>query len=244
VLWSIEGFSSKDPPPLQSTAPTAHDPSRVTRSAFSNPVSPAGPAALYTRLLHFHTPGCGPQFFMRFRIHHVPDEHHVLAFCNATGKIFFWDFERFKAYLDFAEAYKTSVEKNEAPPPRPAWLQQTYTRKGPSGDSLSRAKEASDMESVDTGSASASMSVPPVSTVDEDLKSTKLLKDFSQDTVNTWESKYNVDSPHRHLKAHKVESLKMPHFVGRQVGWSPDGQWCVVVGSANLAMVLHRWAKK
>jgi len=102
------------------------------------------------------------------------------------------------------------------------------------------------MESGDTGSVSASALVPTVlaAQADEDVKSTKLLRDFSQDTVNTWESRYNADSPHRHLKAHKVESVKIQHFVGRQVGWSPDGQWCVVVGSANLAMVLHRWAKK
>jgi polycomb protein EED len=64
---------------------------------------------------------------------------------------------------------------------------------------------------------------------------------YSADTVLSWESKYNIDSPHRPLKAHKVEAFGMSSFVGRQVGWSPGGEWCVVVGSSNVALILQRW---
>ncbi|OAQ86572.1 embryonic ectoderm development protein [Purpureocillium lilacinum] len=107
VLWRIEGFSSDGPPPAPSTAPTLQnvvptsneDPGRLTRSAFVPATSPICPAQ-YTRLLEFHTPSCGPQFFMRFKLHHVPGQNPVLAFCNAAGNIFFWDLKRLTVYRD------------------------------------------------------------------------------------------------------------------------------------------------
>ncbi|PHH75875.1 hypothetical protein CDD83_4347 [Cordyceps sp. RAO-2017] len=85
VLWRIEGFSSDSPPPRTSMAPT---PQIVV------------PSAQYTRLLEFHTPNCGPQFFMRFKLHHVPGQNPVLAFCNAAGNIFFWDLKRITEYCN------------------------------------------------------------------------------------------------------------------------------------------------
>ncbi|KID61922.1 WD40 domain-containing protein, partial [Metarhizium hybridum] len=107
VLWRIEGFSSEGLPPPQSAAPTPQnvvptsyeDPDRLTRSAFVPATSPQCPSQ-YTRLLEFHTPNCGPQFFMRFKLFHVPDQNPVLAFCNAAGNIFFWDFRRLTVYLE------------------------------------------------------------------------------------------------------------------------------------------------
>ena len=110
-LWRIEGFSSSNPPPAESEAPVAQttipsnceEASRLTLSAFVPTVSPQCPSQ-YTTLLQFATPNCGPQFFMRFKLHFVPDQHPVLAFCNAGGNVFFWDFERLVAYREFMEA--------------------------------------------------------------------------------------------------------------------------------------------
>ena len=31
-------------------------------------------------------------------------------------------------------------------------------------------------------------------------------------------------------------------FLGRQIAWSPGGEWCVVVGSMNCVAVLQRWS--
>ncbi len=94
VLWRIEGFSSGDPPLPASQAP-ACDTSEQTRSAFSPVISASRPAQ-YTRLLQFHTPGCGAQFFMRFDVFHAPNEHPLLTFCNAESRILFWDLARLR----------------------------------------------------------------------------------------------------------------------------------------------------
>src|SRR6185436_17048731 len=93
VLWRVEGFSSADDLPTPDVAPTAYDPTKLTRSAFS-PQTAASGQGQYTRLLQFHTPGCGPQFFMRFSVYQAPNRHPILAFCNAGSKMFFWDLRR------------------------------------------------------------------------------------------------------------------------------------------------------
>ncbi|MBE3045048.1 hypothetical protein IMZ48_21325, partial [Candidatus Bathyarchaeota archaeon] len=80
--------------------------------------------------MELDTPGCGPQFFMRFRLHHAPGQNPVLAFCNANGKVFFWDFERLRGYRDFVRATIDAQEAGQPLPPRPSWLQQAHPRKG------------------------------------------------------------------------------------------------------------------
>ncbi|KAE9566999.1 hypothetical protein CGMCC3_g16869 [Colletotrichum fructicola] len=225
VLWKIEGFSSEDPRPSQDMAPTTINPANLTRSAFNPGVSAECPAP-YTRLMEFATPGCGPQFFMRFKLHFVPDQHPVLAFCNANGKIFFWDFEQITGFHDYIK----KVEKNpDAPPERPSWLTAVVhrTHGGAKAEPTVRERKAagkahpSDLEQIPT-----------------------FANVYNKETLLMWDTKYNVENPQVPLKPHKIENFGASSFVGRQVAWSPGGEWCVVVGSSNFALLLQRWAPK
>lgn len=233
VLWGIEGFSSSDLPPPQSAAPTPYDPSRLTRSAFSTSVAPAGPV-LYTRIMELDTPGCGPQFFMRFRLHHAPGQNPVLAFCNANGRVFFWDFERLRGFRDFVRAATDSQRAGQPAPPRPPWLQLARGKGGDppgKGKASKEARASADLASSDMGVGAKNHAGGP-------------LREYTRETVSGWDAKYNVDSARQPLKAHRVEAFGTSNFVGRQVGWSPGGEWCVVVGSSNVALMLQRWAKR
>ena len=46
------------------------------------------------------------------------------------------------------------------------------------------------------------------------------------------------------IKAHATSKLTIKDFVGRQVAWNSSGEWCVVVGSKNLGIILQRWDKR
>jgi polycomb protein EED len=237
VLWRIEGFSSADPPPPPSRAPTTFDPSQLTRSAFAPKSSLVCPSP-YTRLLQFSTPGCGVQFFMRFSIFHIPGQHAMLAFCNAASKIYFWDLQRLTDYAEFVSKVQDpsrdrSVSIDSL---RPAWLKPIHHRKAEGGSQKDRA------------------STDGVQQINQDLNesaSKLLLKEYSSETVTNWESRYSSWNPHGLVKPHKEELVNKYNkerkrvaysFVGRQVAWSPAGEWCVVVGSQNLAVILQRWA--
>lgn len=197
-------------------------------------MAPAGPV-LYTRIMELDTPGCGPQFFMRFRLHHAPGQNPVLAFCNANGKVFFWDFERLRGYRDFVRAATDSQKAGQPAPSRPPWLQLAHPRKGGElpgkGKTSKESLQNGDILSSDMGTGVKNHADSP-------------LIGYTRETVSGWESKYNVDSARQPLKAHKVEAFGTSNFVGRQVGWSPGGEWCVVVGSSNVALMLQRWAKR
>lgn len=228
VLWRIEGFSSDGPPLPQSAAPTAQtvvatnyeDQSRLTRSAFVPVITPECPSQ-YTRLLEFHTPSCGPQFFMRFSLHNVPDQNPVLAFCNAAGNIFFWDFKRLTVYQDVMKEIQDPGRDRSRPMQLPSWLKLVIPRQR--ADMFGRFKHNHiDREAFSSNAAAA---------------------EFSADTLESWSSKYSMDDPHEPLKAHKAESSSA-NFVGRQAAWSPGGEWCVVVGSSNMTLVLQRWSQK
>lgn len=197
-------------------------------------MAPSG-SVLYTRLLELDTPGCGPQFFMRFRLHHAPGQNPVLAFCNANGKVFFWDFERLRGFRDFARAAGDAERDGRPAPPRPSWLQLAHPRK--SGEPPGKARASKEVRpSADAAGSDKG---------DEGKnKADGSLSDYTQETVSGWLSKYNVGSAREPLKAHRVEAFGTSNFVGRQVGWSPGGEWCVVVGSSNVALMLQRWAKK
>lgn len=231
MLWKIEGFSSDDPLPAQSTAPTPQnvlptnyeDPGRLTRSAFVPLTSPQCPVQ-YTRLLAFHTPNCGPQFFMRFKLHHVPNQNPVLAFCNAAGNIFFWDLKRLTTHRDVMSALANSTDKSK-PLQLPSWQKPVIPR------------------------AKADTSSKPRATDSEQDPSTPVYinqldsHEFSSETLESWATKYSMEDAHEPLRHHKIESSSA-NFVGRQASWSPGGEWCVVVGSSNTALLLQRWASK
>ncbi|KAH8127255.1 WD40 repeat-like protein [Trichoderma asperelloides] len=231
VLWKIEGFSSDDPLPTQSTAPTPQnvlptnyeDPGRLTRSAFVPLTSPQCPVQ-YTRLLAFHTPNCGPQFFMRFKLHHVPNQNPVLAFCNAAGNIFFWDLKRLTAHRDVMSKLANSKDKSK-PLQLPSWQRPVIPRA--KGDVSSKLRATDSDQDMST----------PVYINQTDPR------EFSSETLESWATKYSMDDAHEPLRHHKMESSSA-NFVGRQASWSPGGEWCVVVGSSNTALLLQRWASK
>lgn len=229
VLWRIEGFSSDGPPPPQSAAPTPQivvptsneDPGRLTRSAFVPVTSPLCPAQ-YTRLLEFHTPNCGPQFFMRFKLHHVPGQNPVLAFCNAAGNIFFWDLRRLTVYRDTVAALRDPRRDKSKAVQIPGWLKPVAPRQRADAGARFRTL-GSDRESMASGQADGG--------------------DFSPEALESWASRYSMEDPQKPLWAHKMESSSA-NFVGRQAAWSPGGEWCVVVGSSNTTLVLQRWDKR
>jgi polycomb protein EED len=80
VLWMIQNFSSKNPPPPLDAAPTTHE-YRDTRSAFGG---------TFERILQFSSPGTDP-FFMRFGFFAEPFMHPMLAIGTWEGKILLWD---------------------------------------------------------------------------------------------------------------------------------------------------------
>ncbi|UKZ59831.1 uncharacterized protein TrAtP1_001122 [Trichoderma atroviride] len=231
VLWKIEGFSSDDPLPAQSTAPTPQnvlptnyeDPGRLTRSAFVPLTSPQCPVQ-YTRLLAFHTPNCGPQFFMRFKLHHVPNQNPVLAFCNAAGNIFFWDLKRLTTHRDVMSALANSTDKSK-PLQLPSWQKPVIPRAKADTSSKPRATDSDQDPSTPVY----------INQIDS--------HEFSPETLESWATKYSMEDAHEPLRHHKIESSSA-NFVGRQASWSPGGEWCVVVGSSNTALLLQRWAPK
>lgn len=228
VLWKIEGFSSQDPPPPQSMAPTTINPANLTRSAFSPGVSAECPAP-YTRLIEFQTLGCGPQFFMRFKLHFVPDQHPILAFCNANGKIYFWDFEQITGFHDYVNAVKRPKRDGEEAVPKPSWLPAITHRANTNGKAAPTVREK---KAADKAHRTELEQIP------------ELRAQYNQETLQTWDGKFTVGNPQVPLKPHKIENCGASTFVGRQVAWSPGGEWCVVVGSSNFALVFQRWVPK
>ncbi|CAJ2512177.1 Uu.00g051920.m01.CDS01 [Anthostomella pinea] len=232
VLWRIEGFSSRDPPPAAHDAPTTSDPERLTRSAFAPATASACPPQ-YTRLLQFFTPQCGHQFYLRFKLYQNKNRHPILAFGNAHSTIYFWDLARLISYHDFINHMKDPIRDKSQPIHRPGWLVPIQHRA--KGDAVDKLKDAaSDRESVVSGRTG---SVDVETHVD-------LNTDYSQETLDSWEGKYDMTRLEEPIKAHAQSNITIKDFVGRQVAWSVGGDWCVVVGSKNLAIILQRWYKR
>lgn len=229
MLWKIEGFDSEDPPPPPSTAPTAHDQSRTTRSAFA----PASAPAQWMRLLQFETKNCNVQFFLRFSLHHAPEQHPVLCFCNARNEILMWDLTRLTAYQDFIQALRDPDRDPATKIQRPVWLIPAHHK----------TKVGDGRRDAEAEKLNAAAVMRPVGHKDPFEVEKILLSEYSANTVEIWTSRYDISNPHRMIKPHKTDNMTGPTFVGRQVAWSPDGCWCVVVGSRNSAMILQRWGK-
>lgn len=229
VLWRIEGFDSDDPPLPPDSAPTAHDQSRTTRSAFA----PASAPSQWMRLLQFETMGCGPQFFLRFSLHHAPGQHPMLCFCNAQRTILMWDMTRLTAYQEFINSLCDPDRDPDARVVKPAWLMPAHHKTKVTG-----ASHDTNFEDV------AADLMRPVGHKDP-FGVGKILEKagFSSQTIALWQSRFDTSNPHKMIKPHKSEVLQGQSFVGRQVAWSADGSWCVVVGSRNHAAIFQRWAK-
>lgn len=351
MLWRIEGFSSDDPPPPMSRAPTNHDQSKATRSAFTT-LSPASPS-YYTELAHFHTPYCGAQFYMRFKILNRPGLNPVLAFCDTNSTVSFWDLARFKEYHRFVAANRPAAaappndrasvlaSPNGAAPPAaagqsvserrsaypdasapkpaslevPSWLRASHPR-GPRGGrggggvwrgSSSRGQPLQQQQAVvattpanlagaaaaggdhempdapppqedadeATGRQAAAASAPPgrkgprggrggrggsVNSAASGYASAAAAaagsgllqpqqqqqQQYSSKTWEAWDSRYSIGTDGgtvggEALKPHARERVARYAAIGRQVAWSPEGDWCVAVGSYSLVALLHRW---
>ncbi|KAM7188216.1 WD40-repeat-containing domain protein [Rhypophila sp. PSN 637] len=237
VLWRVEGFDSGNPPLPPLGAPTNFDPKEQTRSAFAK-VSPPNRYALFTRLLQFSTPDCHSQFFMRFRMFHTQNKHPILAFANAKSKTFFWDMNRFREYNRFIDALDDHEEANKSketpngrpppPPEKPHWL---LVKKG----------KAPNPRAV-TGGAGGAGGKNSMATASPDPDNVIGLGGYNQRTLTEWAEMYETGNPQALIRCHKQNTID-GSFVGRQVAWSPEGDWCVVVGNQNNAILYHRWGK-
>ncbi|KAH8764220.1 WD40-repeat-containing domain protein [Diaporthe sp. PMI_573] len=231
VLWKIEGFCSEDPPPPPSTAPTAYDQSRTTRSAFASTSSPSCPS-LWVRLLQFETPQCGPQFFLRFSLHHAHGQHPVLVFCNTKSEILMWDIARLTGYQSYINKIRDPNRDPAVRVKRPAWLQ-------PNHHKMKKAASENPGDPV----YRAAVTMRPVGHRDPFNVEAYLLEEQTPDTVESWQAKYDTSNPFKLIRAHKIEKFGGPRFLGRQVTWSSAGDWCVVAGSQNTVIMLQRWPK-
>jgi len=178
-------------------------------------------------------------------VFNVAGHHPILGFCNAASKIFFWDFSRLTSYHEYMTALREPNRDKNTPVARPDWLKPIYHRKARGdtaakhGDVVTKLRESNkDRDVSDKDSVASGLSGTP----DPDRVGF-LSGDFSPDTIEDWEKKYNMEDPHGLVKAHKVEMIKAGGnpMVGRQVAWSPEGEWCVVVGSNNRAIIMQRW---
>jgi len=121
-------------------------------------------------------------------------------------------------------------QANKTPPPvKPSWLiVRKNVGKKPDTASNLRAYASADKESMVSASPD-----PEATTVGQ----------YNQKTLSEWAEMYDTTNPHGLIKPHKSASIEGA-FVGRQVGWSPEGEWCVVVGNNNRALIYQRATKE
>ncbi|KAL2200386.1 WD40-repeat-containing domain protein [Corynascus similis CBS 632.67] len=255
VLWQVEGFSSADPVPGPLDAPTPTDMAKQTRSYFTPTLSAQSRPAMFTRLAQFHTPDCGVQFFMRFRIFRAPGKHPILAFANAKSKTFFWDLARFGSYSRYMAKLKEAKEAGrplvgEGGVSKPAWLVIRRSGKKTTTATTTTTAAAAAAAAGVAGDGAASLrsfvmgggDKESMVSASPDPESVTGLG-HSRETLQAWAEMYDLSNPVGQIKAHRTVQVE-GGFVGRQVGWSPEGEWCVVVGNGNRALIYQRWAKE
>ncbi|KAJ2907345.1 uncharacterized protein MKZ38_003202 [Zalerion maritima] len=208
VLWSIDGFDSTETLPSREDAPSNYDQNIPTRSAFSTG------SKRFSRHLELQTKGvgqAGEMFYMRFGIYAYPGKYPILAFGNAKSKVFFWDFQRLRAFHIFMRDVKRGQ--------RPRALD-WFPAVKPKGRNPS-----SRFGSRETGTSDSS-----------DRQST-----YKDGALATWNDKYGMTNPTKLLAPHHTALLPTKDdFVARQASWSPSGEWCVVVGSGSQCAILRR----
>lgn len=171
---------------------------------------------------------------MRFRAYEAPGKHPVLAFCNAKSKTFFWDLARLTSYHEFMTALNNPNRRDKDHLEKPAWLNLRQQRR--TNNSLpARVRDPSDGDSMVSFGAGSDPDNEPGATAGINPKS-----------ISGWDELYGISSPQDHpIRPHKTVGVTgESQFVGRQVAWSPEGEWCVVVGSQNRALIFQRWAKE
>lgn len=131
------------------------------------------------------------------------------------------------AYDRYLDDLKEAHYNKTPPPTRPSWL---AVKRGKKTDAVANLRAPiADKDSI----VSASPDPEALSTG---------LGNYSMVTLDNWAEMYDISNPHGFIRPHKVAAIEGA-FVGRQVGWSPGGEWCVVVGNNNRALIYQRWAK-
>jgi polycomb protein EED len=208
--------------------------------------------------------------FMRFGLYPgSATSNPVLAMCNTSSKVFFWDLARLGEYHD----YINSINSVTAPEPvispdgvieppvegvkRPAFLIPYKYRARRGLHVLSRvARETSPTESISTDSNYAPSDKNPQAPTDVGAQPRSHPTPANQQSLipglapadaakslEIWSKRYSIGDPYDNLTSHKDEAVKGFGFVGRQIAWSKGGEWCVVVGSGGLIGVFERWQK-
>ena len=193
--------------------------------------------------------------FMRFSLYPGSETTNpVLAMCNASSKVSFWDFSRLEEYHDFLTNLKSPGETS-SPNQRPPFLVPYKHRNRGGVTALCRAtRDASPVESASTDSSSNKNAQS--SQNNGACQSTKrqpssrpvpailgLTPSDSVKSLEIWAKRYSIGDPHGDIIAHKEEVDKGFEFVGRYIAWSNGGEWCVVAGSAGMIGIYERWQK-
>jgi polycomb protein EED len=135
--------------------------------------------------------------------------------------------------------------------PKPSWLKIPPKKRGPKTTSAtSAAATAAAIQAVVGDGTSSLRSFAVSATGDKDSAVSSpdpenvTAPAHSKETLQAWDEMYDLSDPSRPVKAHRVVPIDGSNFVGRQAGWSPEGDWCVVVGNGNRALLYKRWGKE
>jgi polycomb protein EED len=196
---------------------------------------------------------------MRFRMFHAPGKHPVLAFANAKSRTMFWDMARFPEYTRYIDDLKEAQRIKEvtaAALQKPSWLlvKKVPANKRPAGNTYStiyNSGRGSGSSAMGGGGGSSSViggidkeSMVSASPDPDSTAAASITCDlgYNQKTLTEWAEMYDMTNSHGLIKPHKMVGVDGA-FVGRQVAFSPEGEWCVVVGNANRALIYSRWPK-
>lgn len=254
VLWRINGFDSRLPPPSKDLAPKAQE-HLDSRNGFmrTHDVLPNGinrfdtkdelsDEAAFTRLLEFDAPNC-VSFYMRFEILQpspiFADLHPVLAIANEVSQLLIWDLEALSRGYNGTQARPIKPK----PPPK-------ASRKGVAH------KITGNRSTYTPDTSTAGQNTPTASSPDQSPRltaSTEPTPPIDLFGLNGAEpvvdrKRFPLHDPHTPIEAHKVIQLKPKgtkgyddyKMIGRSVAWSRDGKWCVAAGETQEAV--GKWA--
>jgi polycomb protein EED len=175
--------------------------------------------------------------FMRFSIFHGSEtQNPVLAFCDTKSKVLFWDLTRFREYwnaldtlpggnISSAESQASSSAAEIAPRSHP--FLHPFQHRNRAGGAMARlARGESPAESASSNETADSSGTGK--------------KDWVMGRTN-WKKRYDLGVSYKPLDPHGEVAIKQLNILGRQVAWSADGKWCVVVSSWSAFVLLERW---
>lgn len=171
-------------------------------------------------------------------------QHPVLAICNSRSKIFFWDLRRLEEYYNFIEAEESQGQaQDQVQPKRPQWFNPGRSKKK---DQLVRLRpEGSPVEpsaTLPAHTANPEAANPVSNTIGAEASAYRKGLEGKYFMGDSQQSLGLRREDTKGLEPHKTETVPRYSITGRQVAWSPGGEWCVVVGSPNVVAVFQRWA--